>query len=1378
MQHSLHSFNAPQPPAFLDPLYSLEDCYYYSVPRFLDALHPTNRWLIGRIKCDDSDAIRRKLEVSPDFLRGKYFQVLDNPALYFQDKKAGSPMYHCKCVLYLTALGVALYMKARDVTETLLIQEDPYKDRVTAPTEVQFASHIQNANEGDFHAFPLFLVALRREFFAAMLPLQAAGWQPNTELALPLRRRYERRAFYFRDWLDIALHMLASKSFYPVHLLIESIIGAPSYRSSQLPLRLFKPGPKDPAPTPTGLVDAESLPPGLRMTGAPNLLEVAEQYDRYLQLKQTLHAVQQLKRQAECDGLNPELLMQAAQDHLPEPLDTQPAENSNRNNNAKSQAAQPVRKSKLTRDPDRIYCSEPLRILLYSLERDPQRKSLPQCIQAFNVYLRRKFFFDAEQLASGHPRARDLRNTATCLLNMARREQDIIENILARVRSGQCRFAHVKEHKVLDSRRLQHVATIDRLVDCLAHVLLQGKQLLTFLRVSQRRLPFPPSSVDFQPAPRTSLILSGVRYGLVRAFNATRTAWRYLTVDMMRKAAKDPSLVLHCRFGQRPSRDEVLAYDAEMKKLKKQKSSKKHLREHCPWLLGRSLSLRQPPPDFLHTQPQLLVRLRGSLRRRRFGSGRSVGHWTEALTGFEPGLQLGLQAFDEALIDVGVLGQLCWTIPVTAQFSRFTQPQFRSLAVCVACRRNSSMPSIEPERISCDRDGLADRIQYASAGQFQYLAGLALGPLAAFVAAAVAAFALPEAPAAAMVNRRQRGTSWTHHRTLAVIVLLRVVAHQLLDGVNHSRRQSAGRSESGGCLTAGGSIVGVAESATQRQQLADQHAAAAAQSPLLLGEIFAGAHRHLLVDAADLQLLSQLGRSVALHLPPGSAHSAKGEEHPISRDQSVSQPPAAGSHSAELCSPVGTPSGTPFCAGAAAAASADVAGASAWSFGPSCHRAGDRPDVAAAAACRTFDDLANCWLPAASCVDETHIVTILDLLDSAAGTKPVLGTAVPGGGGPVHSKAVDAVSQNDARPGQRVEVDARQQVPVSNDGEPIRCQARGRSGFLALSSIICEITDSSICRSNQTFNSPLQATAASSRRRLRRSGPDISNCLMDNTVFPARCLSCCSLAVHLTYAFVRNTARLHLIEPAAKRFANCIPCLRLNWRKLSVSQLNASALLFRRVNAATIGDPLLFIKAGAAFAERDPGHSDAAELEICLRSPTDTLLSHQRLIQALVFAALVALLVCQTEADPAKKRFSAPQAFDWKKRSTEVSGFKLLWGFAPDAWQLNSSAKLTFFPLFFLSSRKRFSAPQAFDWRKRFSAPQAFDWRKRFSAPQAFDWKKRFSAPRPTIGSAGLTLMKSEQPGAESRGQTDGLDDASNINIGPDHKTHVRDDKK
>uniref|UniRef100_A0A1I8GRL6 Uncharacterized protein n=1 Tax=Macrostomum lignano TaxID=282301 RepID=A0A1I8GRL6_9PLAT len=38
--------------------------------------------------------------------------------------------------------------------------------------------------------------------------------------------------------------------------------------------------------------------------------------------------------------------------------------------------------------------------------------------------------------------------------------------------------------------------------------------------------------------------------------------------------------------------------------------------------------------------------------------------------------------------------------------------------------------------------------------------------------------------------------------------------------------------------------------------------------------------------------------------------------------------------------------------------------------------------------------------------------------------------------------------------------------------------------------------------------------------------------------------------------------------------------------------------------------------------------------------------------------------------------------------------------------------------------------------------------------------------------------MKSEQPGAESRGQTDGLDDASNINIGPDHQTHVRDDKK
>uniref|UniRef100_A0A1I8FA21 Phosphofurin acidic cluster sorting protein 2 n=1 Tax=Macrostomum lignano TaxID=282301 RepID=A0A1I8FA21_9PLAT len=82
---------------------------------------------------------------------------------------------------------------------------------------------------------------------------------------------------------------------------------------------------------------------------------------------------------------------------------------------------------------------------------------------------------------------------------------------------------------------------------------------------------------------------------------------------------------------------------------------------------------------------------------------------------------------------------------------------------------------------------------------------------------------------------------------------------------------------------------------------------------------------------------------------------------------------------------------------------------------------------------------------------------------------------------------------------------------------------------------------------------------------------------------------------------------------------------------------------------------------------------------------------------------------------------------------------------------------------------------------------------KRFSAPQAFDWRKPFSVSRSTgirleeavlrsssirLGSAGLTLMKSEQPGAESRGQTDGLDDASNINIGPDHQTHVRDDKK
>lgn len=513
--------NAPKPPAFLDPLSNPEDCFYYSVPTFYEANDPLTSWLLKRILANDVESLKRKLEFSPSGIVNHYFQILDDPTTYISSKDPGAPMFHSKCLLYLTPLGLSLYFKALGVAELFLSFRTTDNRSLVDPMEPQFASHLQDTKTGDFHAFIPFVVLMRRQVFDASSVLQKYGWRPQQPFAMPFRRRYERRVLYCRDWLDAGLALLSSRPVYNFAGLVMGMTAYTYYAFSRLPIGAVKPTSKSArkkaaaaaaaaakqekkkAPSEDsnlyekhGYMPVADRPLSVPLVGAKSVLQLCEMYDHLKQSHAQAKAIKNLLREATAAGLNTEVLrMQAeeciAQDegrprssnnesnfnHLEEPPERGRTGRRklmwclNSNNHAKkTKVSVPME--------EREHCSEPLRILLYCISKDRSGSCVPQCLDAVGTYVKRNYFNCPQELPPEHGRSRDTRNVVTCLLNMINRQQSAIAIIVERIRMGDQRW------RSLETVKQQHTGTIAKVSALMTSVLISSKQIVNLDRKS------------------------------------------------------------------------------------------------------------------------------------------------------------------------------------------------------------------------------------------------------------------------------------------------------------------------------------------------------------------------------------------------------------------------------------------------------------------------------------------------------------------------------------------------------------------------------------------------------------------------------------------------------------------------------------------------------------------------------------------------------------------------------------------------------------------------------------------------------------------------------------------------------------------------------
>ncbi|PAA71707.1 hypothetical protein BOX15_Mlig028909g1, partial [Macrostomum lignano] len=600
--------DVPKPPAFLDPLYTLETCYYYCVPTFHSTGHPITCWLLKRILCRDSEAIRRKLELNPATLQSGYFQLLDDPTVY-TDCSDSEPMFHRKCVLYLSTLGLAMYFKSFEVVDLLLSFRSSNNSPVASPNEPQYATHLQDSVDGDFHAFPLYMLLLRRSVFQAATPMQQAGWVPGKAFAMPLRRRFERRLIYYRDWLDAALALHSSRPSFPLAALVNSVTSCPGYCYSRFPVEsVAKPkasddaaaknsksksksdksgkkstkksgksgkagkGQVDPAvyARQPGAMEFGDQPLSVPVIGVKSLASLCDLADRLRQTKQRAADIRELLREARADGLNTEVLMAQALDDIkpdPKPEDsnenncstkTQPPSNSN--NHA---AAEKKKKSNMQSPDEAEHCSEPLRIVLLGLERERCRQ---QCMEAVSVYVHRRSYFGfGQQLDPEHGRCRDVRNMVVCLLNSIGCEQAAIDSIVQSIRAGHPRW------RALEAVKQQRTSAIARISALMTAILISSKEIVDFL-AKDSYPPYAPNSVDFELHPRVATAMTSIRYGIVRDLNASRDAWKYLTPEMLTEVVQNSAVLLHFKVGKRPSKAMMDEYkkklDMQIKKKK------------------------------------------------------------------------------------------------------------------------------------------------------------------------------------------------------------------------------------------------------------------------------------------------------------------------------------------------------------------------------------------------------------------------------------------------------------------------------------------------------------------------------------------------------------------------------------------------------------------------------------------------------------------------------------------------------------------------------------------------------------------------------------------------------------------------------------------
>uniref|UniRef100_A0A1I8IDI3 OCIA domain-containing protein n=2 Tax=Macrostomum lignano TaxID=282301 RepID=A0A1I8IDI3_9PLAT len=502
-----------------------------------------------------------------------------------------------------------------EVVDLLLSFRSSNNSPVASPNEPQYATHLQDSVDGDFHAFPLYMLLLRRSVFQAATPMQQAGWVPGKAFAMPLRRRFERRLIYYRDWLDAALALHSSRPSFPLAALVNSVTSCPGYCYSRFPVEsVAKPkasddaaaknsksnrisraknrqkksgksgkagkGQVDPAvyARQPGAMEFGDQPLSVPVIGVKSLASLCDLADRLRQTKQRAADIRELLREARADGLNTEVLMAQALDDIkpdPKPEDsnenncstkTQPPSNSN--NHA---AAEKKKKSNMQSPDEAEHCSEPLRIVLLGLERERCRQ---QCMEAVSVYVHRRSYFGfGQQLDPEHGRCRDVRNMVVCLLNSIGCEQAAIDSIVQSIRAGHPRW------RALEAVKQQRTSAIARISALMTAILISSKEIVDFL-AKDSYPPYAPNSVDFELHPRVATAMTSIRYGIVRDLNASRDAWKYLTPEMLTEVVQNSAVLLHFKVGKRPSKAMMDEYKKKLDMQIKKKNHASSFRQH------------------------------------------------------------------------------------------------------------------------------------------------------------------------------------------------------------------------------------------------------------------------------------------------------------------------------------------------------------------------------------------------------------------------------------------------------------------------------------------------------------------------------------------------------------------------------------------------------------------------------------------------------------------------------------------------------------------------------------------------------------------------------------------------------------------------------
>lgn len=232
-----------------------QNCYQI-VPRFFDLYHPTTTWLVNVIRSENEKELSRVLmdketksllKFEPDpraiqakktviggdknfiITKAKYFQILDRPEFY-NSKESRAPLFNRHAVMYLTPLGLAIYMRKPKAASILVqcIDRDTNKKHIQA-RQPQFITFI-NERFGDLMCLYDHNLAILNETYDILTHmLRYDNWFPAEPHKLVYRKRFAETYLNFDDFLDFAFYVMFTKrSSIDIPSLVDAVLKCPS----------------------------------------------------------------------------------------------------------------------------------------------------------------------------------------------------------------------------------------------------------------------------------------------------------------------------------------------------------------------------------------------------------------------------------------------------------------------------------------------------------------------------------------------------------------------------------------------------------------------------------------------------------------------------------------------------------------------------------------------------------------------------------------------------------------------------------------------------------------------------------------------------------------------------------------------------------------------------------------------------------------------------------------------------------------------------------------------------------------------------------------------------------------------------------------------